>query len=76
MQSTPFNHLESVKNLRAYYESTLKGQHLKTLLQDKARNDVLRTDWKEGKIVLDSTHCKLDAHALDLLKEVAKETGL
>jgi glucose-6-phosphate isomerase len=60
-----------VRALKNHYDSNLKQTHLKNLLQDKARNDVLRTDWKDGRVIFDSTHSKLDAAALDMLKNVA-----
>ena len=49
---------------------------MKTLLNDKVRNDQLRTVSKENNVVLDYTHCKVDEKAMQLLQEVAKETQI
>ena len=47
---------------------------MKELLKDGARNQGLRWYSKEGGMAMDHTHCKVDAKAMELLGEVAKET--
>jgi len=69
-----YNNLQSVKNLAAYYEKEVKGQHLREMLKDGARNAALRTHSESSNLYFDFTHEKMDAKCLDLLKEVAVET--
>ena len=53
-----FNELQSVKELKDYYETTLNKNHLKNLLKDNSRNAQLKS--QNGTMILDTTHCKLD----------------
>jgi hypothetical protein len=69
-----FDKLPSVVALKQYYETELSKTHLKTLLQDSARNESLRTECAEGSFIMDCTHTKLDAKGMELLSAVAEET--
>lgn len=59
---TTFDQLDSVKNLRVLYEEKMGATHLRTLLQDDARNEPLIVE-AEG-VTLDYTHTKIDSELL------------
>ena len=71
---TTFDKLESIQALKQYYDTELAKTHLKTLLQDTQRNEMLVTECPG--FIFDATHTKLDPKALELLQKVADETKI
>ena len=77
--------MESVKGLKEHYNMVLKKRNLKSFLNDKERNSILRASFTSAPeafkdygttVFLDYTHCKLDRFGHQLLLKVAEEAGL
>ena len=56
-----FDKLQSVQALKSHYEGELSKTHLKSLLNDGARNEALRTEVASASLIIDCTHTKVDA---------------
>jgi len=69
-----FDKLQSVQALKSHYEGELSKTHLKSLLDDGARNEALRTECASASLIIDCTHTKVDTKGIELLKAVAEET--
>jgi hypothetical protein len=61
-------------DLQQYYDSTLKGTHLRDLLADNTRNELLICQFEN--LVFDYTHEKLDIKAKELLEKLADSAKL
>lgn len=60
--------------LKEHYEKEVKGNHLRTLLQDEKRNSALRIEL--SNLVFDFSHEKMLASTVDHFATLVKESGL
>ncbi len=67
-----YDSFESVKALKAHYDTTVKQKNLKDLLNDAERNAALTLQF--GDVVLDASHVRIDVDAISMLQKVAEET--
>lgn len=68
MESLPWSELQH------HYDSEVKSHHLKTLLQDEARNDLLKVEF--DNIILDYSHVKMNSNTLKHLEKLVEKTHL
>ena len=68
MESHPWSELQS------HYESEIKPNHLRELLQDEQRNDTLKVEF--DNIILDYSHVKMTSKTLKLLEDFVEKTHL
>lgn len=75
MQYPTFDHLHSVRALKAHYDSVTSHHSMQELLNDETRNTQLRIKLLD-ECLLDLTHTKIDSKGLELLHDVCVEVGL
>ena len=66
MSYPTFDHLPSVRTLKAHYDTVTSNISLRVLLNDETRNSQLRLKFLD-ECLLDLTHTKIDSAGLKLL---------